>query len=255
MSQIHFCNDGTFTFTGSGTSPEGYASVCINNGGEKISTTPIQPKVVNNSFTFRVLEDISNDIGKCLEWEDFGSGYGGKFQTIRGPMCLVKENKFVLLKAGDIIRTNGFAKNSQGEFISIKIPYGNNGESISISMANNANGSSEKFQLMKGNYLTKADLKAITNDLEITTSPLVAPPDYTLQIAHEQELARLNRELMLKQMAYGTPGWMPSPYPNQLSKKVVTAGFMGLPKTAWIAIVGVSLYYAYSKGMLKELIK
>ena len=37
--------------------------------------------------------------------------------------------------------------------------------------------------------------------------------------------------------------------------KVVTAGFMGLPTMAWIAIGGVALYYAYSKGMLKKLIK
>ena len=34
-----------------------------------------------------------------------------------------------------------------------------------------------------------------------------------------------------------------------------TAGFMGLPKVAWIAIIGVGVYYAYSKGMLKKLIK
>ena len=33
-----------------------------------------------------------------------------------------------------------------------------------------------------------------------------------------------------------------------------TAGFMGLPKVAWIAIVGVGVY-AYSQGMLKKLIK
>ena len=34
-----------------------------------------------------------------------------------------------------------------------------------------------------------------------------------------------------------------------------TAGFMGLPTMAWIAIGGVALYYAYSKGMFKKLIK
>ena len=34
-----------------------------------------------------------------------------------------------------------------------------------------------------------------------------------------------------------------------------TAGFMGLPKIAWIAIIGVGVYYAYSKGMLKKLLK
>ena len=34
-----------------------------------------------------------------------------------------------------------------------------------------------------------------------------------------------------------------------------TAGFMGLPKIAWIAIIGVGLYYAYSKGMFKKLMK
>jgi len=36
---------------------------------------------------------------------------------------------------------------------------------------------------------------------------------------------------------------------------VATAGFMGLPTMAWIAIGGVALYYAYSKGMFKKLIK
>jgi len=34
-----------------------------------------------------------------------------------------------------------------------------------------------------------------------------------------------------------------------------TAGFMGLPKIAWIAIIGAGLYYAYSKGMFKKLMK
>lgn len=34
-----------------------------------------------------------------------------------------------------------------------------------------------------------------------------------------------------------------------------TAGFMGLPKIAWIAIIGIGVYYAYSKGMLKKIIK
>ena len=37
--------------------------------------------------------------------------------------------------------------------------------------------------------------------------------------------------------------------------KVVTAGFMGLPNLAWIAIGGVALYYAYSKGMFKKILK
>jgi len=36
---------------------------------------------------------------------------------------------------------------------------------------------------------------------------------------------------------------------------VKTAGFMGLPKIAWIAIIGAGLYYAYSKGMLKKFMK
>ena len=34
-----------------------------------------------------------------------------------------------------------------------------------------------------------------------------------------------------------------------------TAGFMGIPNIAWIAIVGVGLYYAYSQGMFKKLLK
>tara|TARA_R100000908_G_C3755948_1_gene150531 strand:+ start:2956 stop:3246 length:291 start_codon:yes stop_codon:yes gene_type:complete len=34
-----------------------------------------------------------------------------------------------------------------------------------------------------------------------------------------------------------------------------TAGFMGIPTIAWIAIGGVALYFAYKKGMLKKIIK
>ena len=34
-----------------------------------------------------------------------------------------------------------------------------------------------------------------------------------------------------------------------------TAGFMGLPKVAWIVIGGVALYFAYSKGMFKKILK
>jgi len=34
-----------------------------------------------------------------------------------------------------------------------------------------------------------------------------------------------------------------------------TAGYMGIPKIAWIAIIGVGVYYAYSKGMFKKLLK
>jgi predicted nucleic acid-binding Zn-ribbon protein len=42
---------------------------------------------------------------------------------------------------------------------------------------------------------------------------------------------------------------------GKYAAKVNTAGFMGLPKVAWIAIIGVGVYYAYSKGMFKKLIK
>jgi hypothetical protein len=35
----------------------------------------------------------------------------------------------------------------------------------------------------------------------------------------------------------------------------ITAGYMGIPNIAWIAIGGVAIYYAYSKGMLNKLIK
>lgn len=34
-----------------------------------------------------------------------------------------------------------------------------------------------------------------------------------------------------------------------------TAGFMGLPTIAWIAIGGIAVYYAYSKGMFKKFLK
>lgn len=34
-----------------------------------------------------------------------------------------------------------------------------------------------------------------------------------------------------------------------------TAGFMGLPTVAWIAIGGIALYFAYSKGMFKKILK
>ena len=40
-----------------------------------------------------------------------------------------------------------------------------------------------------------------------------------------------------------------------LGSKTNTAGFMGISTTAWIAIVGIGLYYAYTKGMLKKIIK
>lgn len=34
-----------------------------------------------------------------------------------------------------------------------------------------------------------------------------------------------------------------------------TEEYMGIPKIAWVVIVGAGLYYAYSKGMLKKIIK
>lgn len=39
------------------------------------------------------------------------------------------------------------------------------------------------------------------------------------------------------------------------SNDTKTAGFMGLPNLAWIAIGGVILYYAYQKGMFKKFLK
>ena len=36
---------------------------------------------------------------------------------------------------------------------------------------------------------------------------------------------------------------------------VKTAGYMGIPKIAWVALIGVGVYYAYSKGMFKKLLK
>jgi len=224
MSQIHFCNDGTHTFTDKGTTPEGYASVCINNGGEKISTTPIAPPIKYNTLTFRVLEDITKPIGKCLEMEDFGSGYdAGIFQTfngysnIRGPMCLVREKRFLHLKAGDIIRTKGHSGNSAGELGSITIPYGNNGEAISLSMVGK-DGYAQKLQLLKGNYLPNKQWKNITNNLQIT----MGEPEETIKDVKEFQ-----------------------------AKKTITAG-LGGGKIAMILIVGGFIYYAYSKGLLKK---
>ena len=37
--------------------------------------------------------------------------------------------------------------------------------------------------------------------------------------------------------------------------KTNTAGYMGIPQIGWIAIIGVGVYYAYTKGMFKKLIK
>tara|TARA_R100000908_G_scaffold64977_2_gene50977 strand:+ start:2268 stop:2483 length:216 start_codon:yes stop_codon:yes gene_type:complete len=34
-----------------------------------------------------------------------------------------------------------------------------------------------------------------------------------------------------------------------------SAGYMGIPQIGWIAIIGVGVYYAYTKGMFKKLIK
>jgi len=48
---------------------------------------------------------------------------------------------------------------------------------------------------------------------------------------HELQLARMNQELM------------PS--------STKSAGYMGIPKIGWIAIIGVGVYYAYTKGMFK----
>jgi hypothetical protein len=42
---------------------------------------------------------------------------------------------------------------------------------------------------------------------------------------------------------------------DDVSSSTTTAGFMGIPNIAWIAIVGVGLYYAYSQGMFKKLLK
>lgn len=36
---------------------------------------------------------------------------------------------------------------------------------------------------------------------------------------------------------------------------VNTAGYMGIPKIAWLVIIGGGLYYAYSKGMFKKILK
>ena len=39
--------------------------------------------------------------------------------------------------------------------------------------------------------------------------------------------------------------------PGRTSTQV--AGYMGIPQIGWIAIIGVGVYYAYSKGMFKKL--
>ena len=37
-----------------------------------------------------------------------------------------------------------------------------------------------------------------------------------------------------------------------LPPSIKSAGYMGIPKIGWIAIIGVGLYYAYTKGFLKK---
>ncbi len=47
----------------------------------------------------------------------------------------------------------------------------------------------------------------------------------------------------------------PLPDTELAPNNVTSAGYMGIPKIGWIAIIGVGLYYAYTKGMFKKLIK
>lgn len=60
--------------------------------------------------------------------------------------------------------------------------------------------------------------------------------------------AEVKEELLAEAEVIG-PGDNVGTTPADEPKK---AGFMGLPNLAWIAIIGVGVYYAYTKGMFKK---
>ena len=63
-------------------------------------------------------------------------------------------------------------------------------------------------------------------------------------------IKKVNEELYGTKGSIGGGSGGVTPYPNQTPK---VAGYMGIPQIGWIAIIGVGVYYAYSKGMFKKL--
>jgi|TARA_B100001094_G_scaffold308747_1_gene341725 hypothetical protein len=61
--------------------------------------------------------------------------------------------------------------------------------------------------------------------------------------------AEVKEELLAEAEVIG-PGDNVGTKPAEVKPK--KAGFMGLPNLAWIAIIGVGVYYAYSKGIFKK---
>jgi hypothetical protein len=72
-------------------------------------------------------------------------------------------------------------------------------------------------------------------------------PEYIKKV--NDALYGAGKELLAEAEVIG-PGDNVGTKPAEVKPK--KAGFMGLPNLAWIAIIGVGVYYAYSKGIFKK---
>ena len=82
-------------------------------------------------------------------------------------------------------------------------------------------------------------------------------------VAERQEAIKENiTQLPVEDVKVAPPASAPAPEvvadsttTEIVDGKTKKAGFMGIPTIAWVALIGVGVYYAYSKGMFKKLMK
>ena len=223
--------------------------------------TPSFPTDTWYSQTYRVLEDFTVDEGSCTKWGPYkNSGGGGFIGGIFSPLktyrnfspagiwnpreCLVRNEKLIGFKAGDIISTRGSSGPDKWNPGTIQIPWQGGKVTLSLYPSRNKNtiDYKSKLQLLNVTNHSKSDWMAITNTLTIVsdrvTTPNPVPP-----------------VPVVVPIGGSIGGPAPPVAVIKTTQTTKTAGVGGNSKLVMYLLVAGGLYYAYSQGMFKKLLK
>jgi|TARA_R110002096_G_scaffold19430_2_gene64705 hypothetical protein len=158
------------------------------------------------SQTYQVLQDFTVDVGYCRKYggllrypkEMFTASYGKATQSGIGSdsrqagICLIREQRLIEFKAGDIIRTQSSSGPDKSNPNEIFVPYHPQGKQLMIDssgvggiMTILMSEYPNKLQLVSIDYLNKAEFDQIINRKAITTTNTIdtktgLPPEYPL---------------------------------------------------------------------------
>ena len=217
------------------------------------------------SQTYRVLEDFTVDEGSCTKWGPYKNSGGGGFLSGGGGFlggisylnfspagiwnpreCLVRNEKLIGFKAGDIISTRGSSGPDKWNPGTIQIPW--QGGKVTLSLYPNRNKNAidykSKLQLLNVTTHSKSEWMAITNTL-----PIVSDTTIDNRVTTPNPVPPVPVPVVVP-----TPETPPVAVINT-TKTTKTAGVGDNKMLIWLLGGGLVLWYLNKEGYLKKILK